>query len=82
MQEGKMSAGRDALRDVFRTNCTIDDPMCLESETSITVEALRALGYVIVPVEPTREMTAAAQTRWNAGHDRTAWRLMIDEALK
>jgi hypothetical protein len=56
--------------------------MCLESETSITVEALRALGYVIVPVEPTREMTAAAQTRWNAGHDRTAWRLMIDEALK
>ena len=32
--------------------------------------------------EPTREMTAAAQTRWNAGHDRTAWRLMIDEALK
>jgi hypothetical protein len=56
--------------------------MCLESETSITVEALRALGYVIVPVEPTREMMAAAQTRWNAGHDRTAWRLMIDEALK
>jgi len=31
--------------------------------------------------EPTPEMTKAARLRWNAGHDKTAWRLMIDAAL-
>jgi len=32
--------------------------------------------------EPTLEMTKAAWSRYEQGHIRTAWRLMIDEALK
>lgn len=44
----------------------------IEKIARAAIEAMR---------EPTPEMTKAARLRWNAGHDKTAWRLMIDAAL-
>jgi ribosomal protein S12 len=51
-------------------------------ELSPEERAVIGRAAIIEMREPTLAMTVAARLRWNSGHDKTAWRLMCDEALR
>ena len=58
--------GDEGFRACVAEHCT-----CRKTARDV-IEAMR---------EPTPEMTKAARSRWTQGHDKTAWRIMIDTAL-